>query len=124
MTNDVCVALSRAVARGLSCRCPRCGRGNIFTRYLKPAATCSNCDEPYGEIRTDDIAPYFTILVVGHLIVPLVLMVEKLYAPDVWIHWTIWPPLTLALSFLVLPRVKGAVMGWMWWLGIRGDEQH
>ncbi|NKB57675.1 MAG: DUF983 domain-containing protein [Alphaproteobacteria bacterium] len=124
MTNSVSVTLSRAVGRGLSCSCPRCGRGNIFARYLKPAATCSSCGEPYGEIRTDDIAPYFTILVVGHLIVPLVLMVEQLYAPPTWIHWALWPPLTLLCAFIALPRIKGAVMGWMWWLGIRGDEQH
>ncbi len=124
MTNVVRVALTRAVGRGFSCRCPRCGGGNIFARYLKPAATCSQCSEPYGEIRTDDIAPYFTILVVGHLIVPLVLMVEQMYAPPTWVHWSVWPPLTLLCTFLFLPRIKGAVMGWMWWLGIRGDEQH
>ncbi len=124
MIEGVQIALTRAVGRGLSCRCPRCGRGNIFARYLKPAASCTHCNEAYGKIRTDDIAPYFTILVVGHIIVPLVLLVEKLYAPPAWTHWSLWPPLTLLAVFIVLPRVKGAVMGWMWWLGIRGDEQH
>jgi uncharacterized protein (DUF983 family) len=118
------VALPRAVGRGFSRRCPRCGRGDIFVRYLKPAPTCGACGESYGEIRTDDIAPYFTILAVGHLIVPSLLLVEQFYAPPVWIHWLLWPPLTLLAALVVLPRIKGAVMGWMWWLGLRGDEQH
>jgi hypothetical protein len=26
--------------------------------------------------------------------------------------------------FFSLPRIKGAVMSWMWWLGNRGGEQH
>ena len=118
------VALPRAVRRGLSCLCPRCGRGNIFSRYLKPAEVCSACGAPNGKIRTDDIAPYFTIIVVGHVIVPLLLLVEQLYSPPVWVHWSVWPPLTMLAALRVLPRIKGAVMGWMWWLGIRGDEQH
>lgn len=118
------VALTSAIARGLSCLCPQCGRGAIFTRYLRPAAVCSACGSPNGRIRTDDIAPYFTILVVGHLVVPLLLTMEQLYAPPTWVHWAVWPPVTLIAAFLALPRIKGAVMGWMWWLGLKGDEQH
>lgn len=125
MENNLRVAFPRVIGRGLSCRCPRCGRGNIFLRYLKPADTCTVCGEPYGHIRTDDIAPYFTILVVGHLIVPSMLLTEQMFAPPLWVHWSLWPPLTLVAALLVLPRVKGAIISWMWWLGIRGDEhQH
>ncbi len=118
------VALPRAVKRGFLRRCPCCGRGEIFIKYLKPAAACSACGAPNGSIRTDDIAPYFTILIVGHVIVPPLLLLEKLYAPPSWVHMALWPPLALLVTMLSLPRVKGAVMGWMWWLGIRGDEQH
>lgn len=118
------VALLSAVKRGLSCRCPRCGQGEIFARYLKPVAACSACGAQTGLIRTDDIAPYFTIMVVGHVVVPLLLLVEKLYTPPIWVHMAIWPALALLTTLLSLPRIKGAVMGWMWWLGMRGDEQH
>lgn len=118
------IALPRAVKRGLSCRCPSCGEGAIFARYLKPAENCSVCGAPNGSIRTDDIAPYFTIMVVGHVVVPPLLVVEQLYAPPSWVHLVIWPPLAILATMLSLPRIKGAVMGWMWWLGIKGDEQH
>ena len=86
--------------------------------------SCSSCGAPNGEIRTDDIAPYFTIMVVGHVVVPPLLVVEQLYSPPSWVHMVVWPPLALLAAMLSLPRIKGAVMGWMWWLGIRGDEQH
>ena len=116
--------LSDAVRREVSCRCPHCGNGNLFTRYLKPTSTCSHCGERFDDIRTDDIAPYFTILIVGHLIAPFILLLERLYAPPLWVHWLAWPVLTVLLTLLVLPRIKGGVLGWMWWLGLRGDEQH
>lgn len=70
------------------------------------------------------MAPYFTILIIGHIVVPLVLFVEQLFVPPEWVHWLVWPPLTALAVLFALPRVKGAVLGWMWWLGIRGDEQH
>lgn len=117
------VDLSRAVRHGLSCRCPRCGIGDVFTGYLKPAASCRHCGERFDGFHTDDIAPYFTILVVGHVIIPLLLLAEQLFAPPVWVHGLIWPALTVLTALLVLPRIKGAVLGWMWWLGILGDEQ-
>ena len=118
------VGLPSAVKRGLSGRCPRCGHGAIFERYLKPAPKCSVCSAPNGNIRTDDIAPYFTIMFVGHIVVPPLLLVEQVYSPPSWVHLAVWPPLAILATILSLPRIKGAVMGWMWWLGIGGDEQH
>lgn len=116
--------LQHAVGRGFAGRCPQCGAGALYRRYLKPAPDCTACGAPFGAIRTDDIAPYFTILIVGHIVVPLLLFIEKLYAPPSWVHMVLWIPATLAGVLYFLPKVKGAVMGWMWWLGIKGDEQH
>jgi uncharacterized protein (DUF983 family) len=124
-TNDMPrIQLLEAVRRGFSCRCPRCNGTALYIRYLKTEPVCSTCGTALGEIRTDDIAPYFTILLVGHVIVPLLLGVQQFADPPVWVHWMIWPTLTLAGVFLLLPRIKGAVLGWMLWLGLRGDEQH
>jgi len=107
------VSLPSAVKRGLSCRCPRCGCGAIFERYLKPAAKCSVCSAPNGNIHTDDIAPYFTIMVVGHIVVPPLLLVEQMYSPPSWMHLAVWPPLAILATILSLTRIKGAMMGWI-----------
>ena len=65
-----------AVFRGALGRCPRCGQGRLLHRYIKMVDRCSVCGEAYGHYRTDDAAPWLTILVVGHLTVPIILISE------------------------------------------------
>jgi uncharacterized protein (DUF983 family) len=65
-----------ALFRGALGRCPRCGKGRLLHRYLKMVDRCAACGEPYGHYRTDDAAPWLTILVVGHITVPIILLCE------------------------------------------------
>ena len=111
-----------SMLRGFRRSCPRCGKGLLFNGYLKPRPACSICCAETGQIYTADIAPYFTIMVVGHIIVPLVLMMEQYAAPPLWLQAVVWPSLTLAFTLWLLPRVKGSIMGLMWVLGMRGHE--
>jgi uncharacterized protein (DUF983 family) len=112
-----------SIIRGFKRKCPHCGEGHIFSGYLKLSKACSTCAAPTGEIRADDLPPYLTILLVGHIIVPLLLFVEVSYRPELWIQMTIWPTMTLLLTLLFLPFIKGAAVGLMWHLKIKGDEQ-
>ena len=57
--------LFRAMLRGFVGRCPHCGKGRLFGRYLKPVATCSVCGEDFTHQRADDAPPYFTMVIVG-----------------------------------------------------------
>ncbi len=91
---------------------------------MKPNTACRTCGEETGEIYTADIAPYFTIMIVGHLVIPLLLATERVVAPPVWLQVVFWPAFGLALTLWFLPRVKGTIMGLMWALGMRGHEQH
>ena len=111
-----------SIVRGFKRSCPHCGHGKIFNGYLKLLNTCSNCDAPTGEIRADDLPPYVTILLVGHFIVPILLYVEAEYRPELWMQMTLWPSLTLLLPLTVLPFIKGAAVGLMWHLNLKGDE--
>jgi|FLOH01.1.fsa_nt_gi uncharacterized protein (DUF983 family) len=113
-----------SIIRGLKRTCPHCGQGHIFKGYLKLSDHCSNCHAPTGEIRADDLPPYLTILLVGHLVVPSLLFVEVVYHPELWVQMTIWPALTLILTLSILPFIKGAAIGLMWHLKLKGDEQH
>lgn len=106
--------LSEAIWRGAALRCPACGKGHLFTSYLKVAPTCPNCGEVLHHHRADDAPPYFTIMIVGHIVIAGVLGVEQAFAPDYWVHLVLWLPLTLTLSLLILPRVKGALIGLQW----------
>lgn len=111
-----------AIMRGFTGRCPACGKGNMFRRFLKVSDTCGHCGEELMHHEADDAPPYFTIMIVGHIVVPLMLWVELAYLPPLWIHALVWPALTLALSLWLLPRVKGAVVGWQWALRMHGFD--
>ncbi|MBX6368452.1 MAG: DUF983 domain-containing protein [Rhodospirillales bacterium] len=110
------------VLRGWRRLCPRCGRGRLLRSFLKPVEACSDCGEAYGHMRADDFPPYLTIFIVGHIVVPLVLMAHQRGLP-VEIASVLWVPTTLVLTLLLLPRCKGAVLALMWSLGLTGNEK-
>jgi uncharacterized protein (DUF983 family) len=110
-----------AIKRGFLGRCPNCDQGRIFGGYLKVNPTCPSCGEQLHHHRADDAPPYFTILIVGHVIGAMMLAVEEHDDTlPIWIHVTVWPLLTLALCLLLLPRVKGALIGLQWALRMHG----
>jgi uncharacterized protein (DUF983 family) len=106
--------------RGSRGRCPNCGEGRMFRAFLKVADHCPACGEALHHQRTDDAPAYFVILVVGHVIVPIVLAVETVYAPAYWIHALLWLPLTLAMSLAILQPIKGALVGLQWAMRMDG----
>ena len=112
----------RALRRGFALRCPRCGRGALFRSYLKVWDACPSCGEALHHHRADDAPPYFTILIVGHVVVGGVLALERAVAPPGWVQAALWLPLTLILTLLLLSRVKGALVGLQWALYMHGFE--
>ncbi len=108
--------------RGLMGRCPRCGEGRLFSRFLKLSPPCDSCGLDYEPHRADDAPAYFTILVVGHVVVPLVLMLEQLARPPLWLHGAIFLPLAVVTALVSLPFIKGAVVAVNWTAGIRTDD--
>jgi uncharacterized protein (DUF983 family) len=104
----------QAMWRGARGRCPYCGEGRLFARYLKVADDCPHCNEALYHQRADDAPPYFTIFAVGHIIVPLMLAFEVAFRPALWIHMLVWGPATIALCLILLPMIKGAVVGLQW----------
>lgn len=111
-----------AAAWGWRGRCPSCSERHLFTAYLKMAPACRGCGQAFEPYRADDAPAYFTIFVVGHVIIPLMLLVERQWIPALWVHSLLWLPATLVLSLVLLPRIKGAVIGLQWGLGMRPTE--
>lgn len=103
-----------AIKRGMLGRCPHCGEGRLFGRYLKVVDQCEACGEGYSAHRADDLPPYITIVIVGHIVIPLVLSVQQAFQPPDWMQFAIWGPVTLILTLLLLQPVKGGVVGLQW----------
>lgn len=111
------------VRRGLTKRCPVCGQGRLFSSFLKVSAHCEICGADNTIYPSDDFPPYLTILAAGHVLVPLVFLVERSFAPPLWLQAVIWSPVTVLLCLLLLPVMKGATVGLCWATGlVRNDE--
>jgi uncharacterized protein (DUF983 family) len=107
-------SLGLAVRRALLGRCPNCGQGKLFASYLKQVEHCDVCGEKYGPIRSDDAAPWLTILIVGHLAVPTALAVETRISLPSWVSMPVWPVLAVCMALVVLPRAKALFLSVMW----------
>ncbi|MEO1066907.1 MAG: DUF983 domain-containing protein [Pseudomonadota bacterium] len=103
-----------AMKRGFMQKCPQCGSGALFSRYLKVTDTCDACGEALHHHRADDAPAYFTIAIVGKVVVGLFVWLELAYAPPYWLHAVIWTPVLLAMSLGFLPLMKGAIVGLQW----------
>jgi uncharacterized protein (DUF983 family) len=110
--------LLTAVGRGLLNRCPVCGKAHVFNGYLRVVRECANCGTPLGLARADDAPPYFTILIVGHVMVPLMLWMDNSLSPSVWTLTAVFVPATIILSLLLLRPIKGGTVGLMLKLGL------
>lgn len=108
------------LGRGWRLRCPACGEGRLLHRYLKVVPACASCGEALHHHRADDFPAYIVIVLLGHILVPLVVEVELRFEPVWWVHVLLWLPLTALLTYLLLPRVKGAVVGLQWHMGLHG----
>ena len=114
--------LGRSILRGLKGRCPHCGEGAIFHRYLKVSDHCPKCGHELARYPADDGPAYVTILLVGHMVVaPLLIF------PIIWRSPAIYSvPIVLgALSVLtltLLPVIKGGWIGLMYALGATAGD--
>jgi uncharacterized protein (DUF983 family) len=111
-----------SVLRGVKHRCPQCGKGQLFRKYLKVNARCEVCELDIARYPADDGPAYLTILLVGHLIVA-----PMFFFPIVWESSALYSlPIILGslavVTLLVLPRVKGGWIGLMYALGVTDKE--
>ncbi len=112
--------LAPALKRGIARKCPRCGQAPMFDGYLSVREECGSCGQEFHHHRADDMPPWMTILVVGHIVVPLMLTAAKHWDWPDWLHMVTWPSMVLVLSLLILPFAKGFVIALQWALKMHG----
>ena len=120
---EIAHPLARSIFRGLRHRCPSCGEGRLFGRYLKVNPACGTCGRNLAQYRADDGPAYLTILLVGHLLVaplllfPIVWQANPLYSLPILVTGlagaTLW----------LLPRVKGGWVGLMYSLDVSDRDE-
>lgn len=103
-----------ALRKGWRRKCPRCGSGSVLKGYLKVRDKCSICGQDLSHHRADDGPAYLTILIVGHILAPALHIVFVMFRPEPLVLFTIFAIGCVALSLYLLPRLKGAVIGFQW----------
>lgn len=100
--------------RGLMRRCPNCGEGALFQGYLKVEPTCAACGHDNGAYRADDGPAYFTMLIVGHLVIAPMLALPFIWQSNVFLVLGLTLPFIAAATLGLLAFVKGAFIGVQW----------
>lgn len=106
--------------RGLAGKCPSCGKANLFTSYLKVTARCSVCDHDLAQYKSDDGPAYFTIMIVGHLVLGPLLLLEIVRTLPIEVITAVMLTGIALLTLWLLPLVKGAFVGAQWALRDEG----
>jgi uncharacterized protein (DUF983 family) len=104
--------------RGIGRKCPACGKGALFCGYLAVTPTCTVCGNDNEQYPSDDFAPYVTIFLVLHLMVPILFAVDRTW--DMAIGWemALAVPIFAIATLALLPFTKGGVIGFAWARGV------
>ena len=110
MSQDSIHTLSGSIRAGLSCACPRCGRGKLFQGFLQLRPRCEACGLDYGFADTGDGPAVFIMFFAGFVVVGAALVVEALYHPPYWVHAVLWLPLIVVVTLGPLRPMKGLMI--------------
>ncbi len=95
---------------GLMCRCPRCGKGKLFTGFLTLPPRCELCGLDYAFIDAGDGPAVFIMFFAGFVVVASALLVEVFYQPPFWVHALLWIPLILITTIGPLRPMKALLV--------------
>ena len=104
--------------RGVTRRCPACGVGQLFCGYLAVRPTCPACLNDNEQYPSDDFAPYVTIFLVLHLMIPILILADRSWQASVAVEMAVAIPIFLVATLLLLPFAKGGVIGFAWAFGV------
>lgn len=98
------------VVAGLTCRCPRCGKGKVFQGFLNLRPRCDQCGLDFSVMDSGDGPAVFIILLAGFIVVFAALITEIVFQPPFWLHAVLWLPLILAVTLLPLRPMKSLMV--------------
>jgi len=95
---------------GPLCRCPRCGKGKLFSGFLTLRPRCDVCGLDYSFVDAGDGPAVFIMFFAGFVVVAAALVVEVAYQPPFWVHAMLWAPLILLTTIGPLRPMKGLLI--------------
>lgn len=98
------------IRAGLLCRCPNCGRGALFSGFLKVVERCAACGFDFTRLNTGDGAAIFIMQIAGGLVVFGALFIQVAYDPPIWAMLLVAIPLVIGLSLGLMRPGKGLMI--------------
>jgi uncharacterized protein (DUF983 family) len=108
--NDRLPTVTESALRGIACKCPRCGKGSIYSGFLTLRPSCEVCGLDFAFMDSGDGPAIFIIMIAGAIVVGAALIVEVKYQPPFWLHAALWLPLILATTLLPLRSMKSLLI--------------
>ena len=91
-------------------RCPRCGKGVVFSGLLTVRPACAVCGLDLSAHDAGDGPAVAVIFVLGALIMVLAFWVEFTFSPPLWVHVVLWPIPTVVLAVAVMRPMKALMV--------------
>jgi uncharacterized protein (DUF983 family) len=102
--------LTESALRGIACKCPRCGKGSIYSGFLTLRPACESCGLDFAFMDSGDGPAIFIIMIAGAIVVGAALIVEIKYQPPFWLHAALWLPLIIATTLLPMRAMKSLLI--------------
>ena len=102
-----------AMRSGLFCRCPRCGKGDLFDGFLRQVENCPVCGARLGHLNVGLLLPFVVITLVAHAIIFIMLDMELNERASPLIYMAVLVPLSIIVPLLIIRPVKGAMIGFL-----------
>lgn len=99
------------IATALKCRCPRCGRGRIYSGYLRIVERCADCGLALASNDSADGPAVFLLFVIGGIALPLAFWINALFDLPGWAFIAIACGLIIGMTLAMLPPAKALVLG-------------
>jgi uncharacterized protein (DUF983 family) len=95
-----------SLSAGLRCRCPRCGQGRLFSRFLTVAERCDACGLEYSFADPADGPAFFVMTGVGVLVTAIWAIWAVAARPPIWAQFLVVVPALVGGCLACLRPVK------------------
>ncbi len=98
--------LPHPIVSGIKCRCPRCGKGQLFDGFLTLRDSCDVCGLRYDFADPADGPAFFVLCFACVPVVAIAIWFELTFSPPVWVHLITTVPLIIVACAAPLRPLK------------------
>ncbi|WP_369405888.1 DUF983 domain-containing protein [Sneathiella glossodoripedis] len=95
---------------GISCKCPACGKGKLFSGQFDVLPVCAECSYDLKSLDSGDVSAVFIVFITSITLIAACFWVQFVFWPPVWLQLIIWIPMLIALPVLLLKPLKGVLL--------------